>query len=700
MNSGFLNGNYLPYSVGLLQAYAQRFASDPSQFEFIPPLYRRMPVDAAAERLLGSHVVGFSVYAWNYKLSLELARVFRLQNPDAVIVFGGPHVPDRAEDFLREHPYIDIACHGEGESVFLSILEQFHTRCWDHIPSISIIKNGAFVHHLKGSRIKDLAVIPSPYLEGVFVPLLEANPTEKWIGLWETNRGCPFSCTFCDWGSATAAKIYKYDLDRVYQELEWFATHKVEFLFCCDANFGILARDLEIATYLAATKKKFGYPQVINVATTKNATERSYQVQKVMSDAGLLRGATLAMQSMDPATLKNIKRDNISLDSYKELHRRFTDDGIGTYSELIIGLPGETYQSFLTGVSDIVEHGQHNRISCHNLSILPNAEVGDPAYQKKHGMVLMESAIINSHGYLTEAEDGIQETQQLVIATNTMPREDWCKTRVLCWMVQLLHFDKLLQIPLIVLREVGAFGYEELFRMFLDRDLSAYPLLLEIRNYFWDVARQIQRGGDEYCHSPEWLGIWWQADEYMFIKICVEGKLDAFYQEAEGFLREAADEKSADCGDILHAAGFLNKCLLRQPFQTEDLDIELPYNLWEVYEGARRSKKVPLESGPHRYHIDRTSGTLSSWNDWYRDVVWFGSRQGAYLHKRITVIPPSPSTLPAERYSSVGAPGSASHPSRHVMAGRSTPNDPAARVTTTLVHNRASNMKSEGADLS
>ena len=532
MNSGFLNGNYLPYSVGLLQAYTQRHAKDPSLYEFIPPLYRRMAIGTAVELLKGAQVVGFSVYVWNYKISIELARAFKLQNPEALIVFGGPHVPDRAEDFLRENPFIDIACHGEGEAVFLSILEQFDTRCWDQIPSISMIKDGQFVHHLKGTRIKDLTVIPSPYLEAVFEPLIKADPTGKWIGLWETNRGCPFSCTFCDWGSATAAKIYNYDLDRVYQELEWFADHKVEFLFCCDANFGILARDLDIAKYLAATKKKYGYPQVINMATTKNATERSYQVQKTLSDAGLLRGATLAMQSMDATTLKNIKRDNISLDSYKELHRRFTEDGIGTYSELILGLPGETYKSFLDGVAEIIDHGQHNRILCHNLSILPNAEVADPFYRKKHGMELVESAIINVHGFLTESEDGIQETQQLVIATNTMPREDWCKTRVLCWMVQLLHFDKFLQIPLIALHEVDAFGYREIFEMLLDRDLTVYPLLLEIRTFFWDMARQIQKGGDEYCYSKEWLDIWWSADEFMFIKVCVEGKLEQFYEEA------------------------------------------------------------------------------------------------------------------------------------------------------------------------
>lgn len=648
VNSGFLNGDYLPYSVGLLQAYVQQHASSPDRFDFLPPVYRRMRIEAAADRLRDADVVGFSVYVWNYKFSLALARAVKRLNPNAVIVFGGPHVPDRAEEFLRAHAFIDLACHGEGEAVFLSILENCRARRWEDIPSISYLnEDGAFIVHPKAQRIRDLAVIPSPYLQGVFEPIIRVNPSGKWIGLWETNRGCPFSCTFCDWGSATAAKIFTFDVDRVFKEIEWFADHKVEFLFCCDANFGILSRDLDIARHLAGTKKDRGYPHVINMATTKNATDRSYLVQKTLADAGLLRGATLAMQSMDATTLQNIKRSNVSLNSYKELHRRFTEDGIGTYSELILGLPGESYETFLAGIADIVEHGQHNRVLCHNLSILPNAEVADPDYRKTHGIATVESSLINNHGYLTESEDGIQETQDLVIATATMPREDWCKTRVLSWMVALLHFDKLLQIPLIMLREIHGIGYRELFTSFLDGDLSAFPVLAEIRDFFWDKARDIQLGGDEYCHRKEWLDIWWSADEFMFIKLSVEGKIDAFYDEAEAFLRGLMMESRIDCGDVLNAAVRLNHHMLRQPFQTDALEVEMPYNLWEVYEGARVSKKVPLEKSPHRYRIDRSAGTFVTWDDWFREVVWFGSRAGAYLYKHITVAAPAPEAAPS-----------------------------------------------------
>ena len=96
-------------------------------------------------------------------------------------------------------------------------------------------------------RVRDLDEIPSPFLEGAFDSIMAANPSESWIGLWETNRGCPFRCTFCDWGSATAAKVTKFGEERLYREVDWFADKKIEYIFCCDANFGILKRDVDIA---------------------------------------------------------------------------------------------------------------------------------------------------------------------------------------------------------------------------------------------------------------------------------------------------------------------------------------------------------------------------------------------------------------------------------------------------------------------
>ncbi len=270
INNAFSGQHYLPYSVGLLQAYIEKYAQQPEHYTFLEMIHSRMPVEAAVEALQTADIVGFSAYVWNINISLKIASSLKTINPNVLIVFGGPQVPDKAEQFLRDNPFIDLVCHGEGEAVFLSIVEHHPAESWQDIPSISYIaRDGTLVNNQKTQRITNLSDIPSPYLKNVFRPLMQANPQTKWLALWETNRGCPFSCTFCDWGSATAAKVYTFDMDRLYQEIEWFASSQIEFIFCCDANFGILPRDYDIVEYAAGVKQRSGYPQALSVQNTK-----------------------------------------------------------------------------------------------------------------------------------------------------------------------------------------------------------------------------------------------------------------------------------------------------------------------------------------------------------------------------------------------------------------------------------------------
>ena len=633
INNSFSGQNYLPYAAGLLQVYVDKYAQHPERYKFRLPVYSRTPVSQTVDHLLGADVIGFSAYVWNIRISLEVARRIKAARPETLIVFGGPQVPDRAEAFLREHPFIDIAVHGEGEPLFLGLLEHFPSRTWPGVPSISYMQDGKFIHNPRAERLKDIAVIPSPYLDGAFEPLMKANPNERWLILWETNRGCPFRCTFCDWGSAIAAKVSQFEIERLYREVDWCAKQKIEFIFCCDANYGMLPRDYEITQYVVETKRKLGYPKALSVQNTKNGTERAYKVQKLLSDAGLNKGVALSLQSVDPMTLEAIKRDNISTDSYQELQRRFTRDRVETYSDLILGLPGETYDSFANGVSHVIENGQHNRIQFNNLSILPNAEMGDPEYQKTFGMEIIESTIINIHGSLSDTKEEIPEMQQLVVATASTPRADWVRTRTFCWMTAFLHFDKVLQIPLIVVRESAKVSYRELLEAFLDDRIAKYPILSGIKAVFIEEARKIQNGGPEYCHSAEWLDIFWPADEYALIKLCKDNALEAFYSECEALLADFLKSKAVRLPEnLLHEAIELNRNLIKLPFQKANLELETSFNIWECYRAVLVGEQVELANRPCINRIDRTKVVYNTWDDWYREVIWYGNKKGAYLY--------------------------------------------------------------------
>ena len=633
INNSFSGASYFPYTVGLLQAYIEEHAKFSECYEFLPFIYSRIPVEEGVNRLLSANIVGFSTYVWNFRLSLEIARRLKKQKPEILIVFGGPQVPDEAEVFLSQFPFIDIVCHGEGEQVFCSIVESYPSKDWGDIPSISYFDdNGAFINHPQAPRIKDLDIIPSPYLNGLFEALMLENPQNEWLSLWETNRGCPFSCTFCDWGSATASKVYRFELERLLAEIDWFADKEVEFVFCCDANFGILSRDTQIAQYAADIKSRTGYPQALSVQNTKNATDRAYETQRILNTSGLSKGVDLALQSIDKNTLESVKRANISIETYEILQQRFTSDGVATFTDIILGLPGETYESYVEGVSKLIENGQHNRIQFNNLSILPNAEMGDPKYQQKYGMVTVPSEIINIHGLRTTSEDDVAEVQELVIATQDMPKEDWVKTRAFSWMIALLHFDKLLQIPLILIHQVCGISFRQLTELFMRKGING-DTISEINSFFTEKAKDIQSGGFEFCNSPDWLDIWWPADEYMFIKLCKENKLDIFYQEAGKLLKLFLDSQFLDFPtDLLDQSIMLNRELVKLPFQEEDTYITTSYNIWEFFQSVLVGKPILLDEVGCTYHINRAGFSWSSWEKWYREVVWYGNKKGAYLY--------------------------------------------------------------------
>src|SRR3972149_1212475 len=235
---------YFPYSIGVLRAYAEKKLESSGICEFFPIIYKRGNIEKYVESLSGADIVFFSAYLWNFKVSLEVASRLKREKRQIVNVFGGPQVPDLNEKmfaFLKKYPFIDIASFGEGEIPFLKVIESCRDREWDVVPSIGYKRSDSIIAFNEFKEtIQDINDIPSPYLSGVFDELIVQNPDEKWQGRIETNRGCPFTCAFCYWGRKSERKIKQFDLQRINNEIDWLSRNKIEFVFCCDANFGVL----------------------------------------------------------------------------------------------------------------------------------------------------------------------------------------------------------------------------------------------------------------------------------------------------------------------------------------------------------------------------------------------------------------------------------------------------------------------------
>ncbi len=634
---------YLPYSVGLLQAYTQRHATNPNRYRFLPPIFSNLAVASAADQLASAQVVGFSAYVWNVRQSLALAAAIKQRRPDCLIVFGGPQVPDQAETFLREHPFIDVACHGEGEQVFLSLLEQYPSRDWRAVASISYLTDGGrLAVNPRAPRITSLDDIPSPYLEHVFDDLLRDNPQHEWLVTCETNRGCPFSCTFCDWGSATATHVYRFDLERVKAEFDWFIGHGLNQIFICDANFGLLPRDVEIAEYLVGAFNRRGLRGTVIVQSTKNATERAYRVNQLLTQVGTA-GATLALQSVNPVTLQNIRRDNISLESYHELQRRYRQDNIKTYTDVIIGLPGETYASFASGLAEIIQRGQHNRLAVYNCSLLPNAEMSQPEQRQRFGLRTVLVPQINEYEpvALTDQRE-ISEYLETVVATASMPAEDWVRAKVYTWLADLLHYDRVLQLVFVVLQAAHKISYRELIEAFQTADTAAFPICGEILSLFERRARANQSGETEFQSERQWLGLWWPVHQFALLSLLADSKLDAFYDEAEQILKGLLRARLATGDDrLVQEAVQLNRAVLSRPFEFSDQDVNLSFDLWECYADALQGAARPPRPVACRYRIDHSSRVWLTWAGWCAELVARSYDRGGYFC-RLTRLPDQP----------------------------------------------------------
>ena len=634
------NGNEgsitLPYTTGVLQAYYLVHGQNNESVTFLEPIFMRCAVEEAVNALSSADIVLFSVYSWNFQISLAIAKRLKEVSPHVLNVFGGPMIPPPTPqnpkttiDFLLSHPCIDIMCHGEGERICKQIIDNFDTKDWSAVPCISYYDGKQYKIGLENYRESDLDSLPSPYLLGVFDGLLAKYPHYRWVTLWETNRGCPFSCAYCAWGKSELKKVYKFSTERVQKELEWFATHKIEHVFGCDSNFGLFERDVEVAEYAAMVHKKTNYPKSIHVYSAKNKYDRVIKIHEILSDAGITSSISLALQSVSPIVLENIGRINITAKYFSELQKYFAQHNVYIGTDLIIGLPGETYNSFVDGINSIIENGQFCKIFFYFLSILQNSRMISPEYIEKFGIKTVVSNFTLRNE--TEAVHEVNELQEIVISSASMSATEWKKTCVYAWMTAFLFYNKLLQIPLVLLKWDAKIPFSALIEAFIVSD-SRFPIFSKITEFLFNAAESIQNGGQVFHFSKDNLNMGWRHDDYLFLETVKEENIDAFYEECFAILKNVTSKyhEEAAYSDILKDALRLNKAMIKTPSHSPQEVVTLSYNILEYYNGIKLGQVCFLQEMDVEYTIihDRT---WQDWQEWIKEVVWFESYKADYL---------------------------------------------------------------------
>ena len=515
MGSGGVS--YLPFVSGILSAYiksdlllaskveVQPFIFVPDTVENIIALYEKKP-DVAA----------FSIAMWNEQLSLKVASQIKEQWPSCKIVFGGASTPHDSREYMKKNSFIDFCIRAEGEIPFKKLISRLaiNEREFADVPHLSwrssddqIIVNKETIPFNRS-----LDEFPSPYLTGEFDYLLQ--PGHKQQAIIETNRGCPFLCTFCYWGKGGSTTKYRFrSLETVYAELEYLASKKVEYIFNADSNFGMHKRDFDIAKKLVELKKSYGYPEKFRTCWGKNTSERIFKIASLLQYHGLDKGVTLARQSNSKDVLKNIKRTNIKLSTYKLLEERFNKLQVPVYGELILGLPGETLESWKAGIQHMLDTGVNNQLFVYQAEVYPNTELGSPAYQKQHGIKTQKIKLNEIHCSPRKA-GWIDEFQEIIVETNTISREDYRSMNKFAIWVMLIHSMKLALYPFVFANEHLGISYTNFVSRLIDTKTGIIGSFNEAIDAYIDG---LLRGEGRGIYNPDVSDVYLEIEEVLFV---------------------------------------------------------------------------------------------------------------------------------------------------------------------------------------
>ena len=486
------NAYYLPYSPAILWSYVAQFKHITDNYELGEFIWRRETIEDAVEILRGSDVVGFSTYIWNRSYNNVLARELKKANPNIFIMTGGPEPPITNPNFFQMFPYIDVAVKQEGEITTRKILETLLVEgsSLKAIKGLLINDNGNTIDTGPGIRIENLDDIPSPYLTGVFDNLMKKHPEVRWNVTLESNRGCPYACTFCDWGSLTYNKVKKFGLERVYDELEWVGKHNCDFVSLTDANFGIFPeRDSMIADKLIEVQKTYGNPKAYTISWAKNQKQEVVDiVRKLIYEGGAKIGLNLSVQTMDDNVLDIIKRKNLDTNKIEQVFELCEENNIPLYTELILGLPGETLETWKENFYKLYRAGNHTGITVYQAQLLENAEMN--LLQKID--YKLEGKYVYDYLVGTYNEHELKEGIEVVVSTKDLPRDKMIEAQIWSWFMNTFHINGITNYISRVLYKLNGLQYEEFYE----------KLFAHIKNDEW-LGSEIIRIADHYSKWTE-----------------------------------------------------------------------------------------------------------------------------------------------------------------------------------------------------
>ncbi len=439
-----IGSDTMPLQLGLIGAYCLQEIGDQVEVQLFK--YTKDFEEAVLKE--PPFIVAASNYIWNINLTSKFVAALKRLSPKTISVFGGPNYPDERDeqvDWLVQRPEIDFYINKDGEIPFARLVRQLLTEPNIEVvqrmelPSVHAVLGGKAYFGETEKRMRDLTSIPSPYTTGLMDKFFE----QRLLPTIQTNRGCPFTCTFCTEGGKYYNKVYKSSLDRKIEEVTYIVervTH-TKSLRITDSNFGMFEEDVEFCRFLGGIQEKTGYPEYVMCSTGKNRKERVLECNALLNGAMRL---TASVQSLDQNVLEAVKRKNISLENLMYVSDETSDTETHAYSEVILGLPGDSVASMTNSFKGLMESGIGN-ITQHQLALIYGTELNSEETRTRYGLNSQFRPIQRCVGKYSLGEDQFAavEIEEICVSSDTLSFEDYIEMRRLYLTIGLFYNDRI-----------------------------------------------------------------------------------------------------------------------------------------------------------------------------------------------------------------------------------------------------------------
>lgn len=507
----------IPYGISMIASYALKNFNDKieveifkSPEEFIQYLEKKVP-----------EIACFTNCIWNTNLSYQFAKRIKKKYPRTITVFGGPNYPidpQEQKEFLQTYEDIDFYIIREGEEAFVELLKVLLENNLDfkkvkskqlRVHNCHYVYKGRLIMGELLPPISNLDDIPSPYLSGLCDKFLGENL----IPVTQTTRGCPFRCTYCQEGHEYFSNVRRFSFNRIKDELRYIVKHsRAQTLQLADTNFGMYNEDLEICNEIALLQKEYGWPKYFTGIVGKNRKDR------ILKAISLVRGSSFsaAIQSSDEQVLKNIKRDNVSKEEMIELTQAAKKFGSGSFSELILCLPGDTKEAHFESNFELIDAGI-DMVRSHQFIMLPGSEASTKESRKKYRMITgfrVTPKTVTPYR-LFEEEFFAPEIDEICVANKTMPFEDYLECRLFNLTVEIFYNNGI---------------FEELIKFLKMHNIKTSSLIMSIHKRIRS-SKPISKIYDDFLRETNEI---WKSREELVAFLNRPGVIEKFISEEMG----------------------------------------------------------------------------------------------------------------------------------------------------------------------